>query len=404
MTDMVCLNSMRIHDFQGAKKTIFGAGAVDRTGLEARRLDAENGLIVTDTTIERTGLIERIKRLLEDEGLRIDVFNGIEPEPSLEIADSTAKISRKGDYGFIVGVGGGSVLDMAKIASVAITNPGNICRYVGFDKIENEGVPKILIPTTAGTGSEVTNIAVVTLMDNKRKSSIVDAELLSDVAIVDPLTTMTLPTKTTAAAGIDALSHAIESMMSKESSVITDLLALEATKMIGKSLKVACCCPDNLEARYNMSVAALMAGLSFGNAGLSAGHAAAHAYGMKHGISHGVSCAIALPYVMEYNLPVCREKFALIASVLGEETTGLEVKDAATRAIVAVRRLIADLELPANLRSMNVPERDIEKLAEDMLRSERMIERQPRKMTIQDAARLLQRIYGAESVSSYSDM
>ena len=394
MVDVVLPDFMSVRSFQAAKRIVYGAKAIDRTGLEAKQLGLKNGLIVTDKTIEKTGLVEETRKSLENEGLKIDIFNKVEPEPRLDVADLVAETARGASYDFVVGVGGGSALDMAKVASIAMTNPDPIRQYLGLNKVKKDGVPKILIPTTAGTGSEVTNIAVVTLVDDEIKSGIVSPQLFADVAIVDPMTTITMPPRTTAGTGVDALSHAVEAIMSIQASPITDVLALEAVSRIGKSLRIAYYQGDNLKARYDMSLAALMAGLAFGSAGVAGGHAAAYAYSVKYDIAHGVSCGIALPHIMRYNMPVCEEKLVLIAKALDEETAGLPVREAACKAVTAVERLIQEVSLPTSLKSLGVPKADVATLAADMLKSERLLARQVRKITMDDAIELMKRICG----------
>jgi alcohol dehydrogenase class IV len=376
-----------------APKTVFGLGAIEKVGSIANQLSVKRGLVVTDKVIEKTGLTDKIVKLLESRNLDIDIFNKVEPEPRIEIADMTAEAARSGDYDFVVGVGGGSVLDMTKIASIATTNTGSISEFVGVNKVRKQGISKILIPTTSGTGSEVTQVAIVSLEVDEIKSGIVSPELFADVALVDPIVTVTMPSKVTAATGVDAISHAIEAIMSNESSAITDTLALEAITRIWGNLRIACSQGMNVEARYNMSLGSLLAGLAFGNAGVCGGHALAYAYATKYGLTHGVSCGIALPYIMQYNLPMCEEKFALIASAIGEKNTTTSSREGARRVIVRVRELIEDVELPTSLETVGVPKQDIERLAEDVFKSDRLLAKQPRKITRKDASKLMRTIY-----------
>ncbi|NIM44684.1 MAG: iron-containing alcohol dehydrogenase [Nitrososphaeria archaeon] len=380
--------------FQTPKWMLFGSGAAENVGLEAKQFNVKKGLILTDENIEKTGLVDKVRKSLEVEGLEINIFNKVEPEPRLEMAESTANAARESKYEFVVGIGGGSVLDMAKLASIAITNPGDISRYVGGAKIQKPGVPKILLPTTAGTGSEVSRYAVVSLSAEELKTSVVDPKLLADVAIVDPTATVTMPPKTTAGSGMDALSHAVEAMMSLESSPLTDAVALEAIERIAKNLRAAYFQRENLEARYNMSLAAMMAGLALENAGTCGGHAASNAYGTKYRIPHGVACGIALPYLMEYNLPKCEQKLASIASAMGEKTDKLSRRETAYQAVVAVQRLIKDIDVPSNLKGLGIPREAIPRIAEKMLKGHRMLVRQPRKLTKDDAIKLMDKMYG----------
>ncbi len=295
----------------------------------ARRLGGDKALIVTDKVIVKTGLVERVSKSLEQAGLSVQVFDEVEPEPKLEVAEKAAEFSRKSGCNLVIGVGGGSVLDMAKVASIAPTNPGKMADYVGVGLIKQAGLPKILIPTTAGTGSEVTNIAVVSLAAEEIKSGIVGPQLMADVAIVDPEATLTMPPRLTASTGIDALTHAVEALMSVNSNPLTDALAYEAVKLVFRNLRKACYQGENLEARYGMSLAALLAGLAFGSAGVCGGHALAYAFAVKYNVPHGIACGLALPYIMEYNLPVCEEKLARIAVLAGESVEWVSTREAA---------------------------------------------------------------------------
>lgn len=385
-------NFMMPHDFQ-TPSIIFGLGAISEIKRVTKQFPGKRSLIVTDEVIEETGLAERIRRMLEEERSKVDVFNKVEPEPGLANADLVAEVTRDGDYDFVVGVGGGSVLDMAKVASIASTNICSVREFIGVDMVEKPGIPKILIPTTSGTGSEVTNVTIISLGADQIKSAIVSPKLLADIALVDPMVTVTMPSKVTASTGIDALSHAIEAMMSKESFPITDSLALDAISRIWKNLRIACHQAMNIEARYNMSLAALLAGLAFGNVGVCGGHSLAYAYATKYGLSHGVSCGIALPYIMQYNLPFCEGKVALISSIIGGEISGQNSQKSANRLAVKVRELIGEVGLPTSLKALGIPARDVAGLAENVLKSRRLLARQPRKILKDDAMNLMQAIY-----------
>jgi len=254
----------------------------------------------------------------------------------------------------------------------------------------------ILIPTTSGTGSEITMNAVVKAETDSIKTGIVSQHLLADIAIVDPCLTLTMPPKSTAATGLDALSHAVESLMSVDSNPMTESIALEAVGLIFSNLRAAYQKGDDVAARRNMALASTMAGAAFGNAGVCAGHAAAYAFAVKCRIPHGISCAIALPYIMEYNAPACMSALAAISKTLGSQ--GRTIERDAFDAVEAVRNLMKDVDIPLSLRELGVKGESIPKLAEDLLKSGRLLAHNPRPITLKDAEALFTRIHLGEAL------
>lgn len=382
--------------FQCPTKVIFGIGAVEEVGEEAKKLGGEKALIVTSPTPVRLGLAGKVRNLLEKEKFTVDVFDKVEPEPTLELANTISKIVREKEYDLIVGIGGGSALDLAKVASIMATNHGDVKDYLGIGKVGKPGLPKILIPTTAGTGSEVTQGAVLTSKETFEKIGIISKYVWADVAIVDPLMSMDMPPRLTAITGIDALSHAVEAYMSKNRSEISNALALQAIQLIVKNLPVAFSEGNNLQARYNMSLAALLGGIVVDpiNAGACAGHAAAYAFAAKYNVPHGVSVGITLPYIMEYNMPVCLEEFRNIAQAFGEKVEALSPLQAAEKAVINIKKLIGEtLGLPTRLRDVNVPQEAAEDLAENMLKITRLLTANPREISKKEAVELFKKMW-----------
>ncbi|MCD6211321.1 MAG: iron-containing alcohol dehydrogenase [Methanophagales archaeon] len=293
----------------------------------------------------------------------------------------------------MVGIGGGSVLDMAKLASAAAANPEQeASAFLGANKIKNPSVPKILIPTTAGTGSEATPFALV--ITNGKKKAIASSYNLADVVFIDAAFTATMPPRVTAFTGMDALSHAIEAFLSLGANPLTDSFALEAMRKISNNLEEAFSHGDNLNARMEMSLAAMLAGIAFGNAGVIAGHAIAHAFGARYKVPHGVSAALTLPYIMEYNAnaPTVGARMKEIATALvGEKIESAE--EAASKAIARVRSMIERLELPARLSDLDVPREDLPELAEDVEKEKGYLKRNPREMGLGDAMKLLESMW-----------
>ena len=374
------------------KRVVFGSGIADKIGGEAKLLGGKRALIVTDETMEKMGLCDKVEKPLREVLEEVDIFDKVESEPTLATADEVVRAS-KNNYDLVVGIGGGSVLDMAKVASAAAANPEQeASAFLGANKIKNPSAPKILIPTTAGTGSEATPFALV-IAEGKKKA-IASSYNLADVVFIDATFTATMPPRVTAFTGMDALSHAIEAFLSLGANPLTDSFALEAMRKISNNLEEAFSHGDNLNARMEMSLAAMLAGIAFGNAGVIAGHAIAHAFGARYKVPHGVSAALTLPYIMEYNAsaPAVGARMKEIATALvGERIESAE--EAASEAIARVRSMIELLELPARLSDLNVPKEDLSKLAEDVEKEKGYLKRNPREMGLEDAMKLLESMW-----------
>lgn len=312
-------NLLGTFTFRIPTRIIFGVGVLEQVGVEAKSLGGTKILLVSDQTLHKAGYVERAVLHLERGGSQVETYTDVSPEPTLNEAIRIAEFARSRDYDLVVGLGGGSPMDMAKLASVARTNSGAVKDYVGVNKLVNRGAPKILIPTTAGTGSEVTPNAIVSLPEDEIKSGIVSPYLFADVALVDPQLTLTVPPKVTAATGFDALAHAIEANISKGANPVTDALSLRAIHLISKSLVAGYVDGSDLEARSDLALASTLAGMAIAGAGTCAGHAVAYAFAMKCKCPHGISTGLALPYIMEYNLPLRVEKLVNIALALGEK-------------------------------------------------------------------------------------
>ena len=238
--------------FRTTRKILFGLGAVEKTGPEAQLLKAKKVLIITDTGVIQAGLLEGVEKSLRSVGLPFVIFDGVEPDPRIEVVEKSVGKARKEGIDLIIGFGGGSSLDIAKVTSIMITNPGKIDSFFGIDLVPNPGVPVILIPTTAGTGSEVTPIAILSDTKEKLKKGIVSAYLFPEVAIVDPKLTIGLPPSVTAFTGMDALTHAIEAFYSINATDLSDLLAFRAMELLSKNIRMAFAHGENLVARSNV--------------------------------------------------------------------------------------------------------------------------------------------------------
>ena len=364
--------------------TYFGVGVLNTIGDEASKLGAKRALIVTDPTVYKSGLVEPVKDQLASAGLSVEVFSESEPEPTLPKLNVAAKAFPKSGFDLLVGVGGGSSMDTAKGLSILLAHGGEGQDYLGVGKVPGPGIPLFTIPTTAGTGSEVTNIAIFGDPDKELKLGIVSPYILTRVAFVDPTLTYGCPPGVTAVAGIDALVHAIESYTSIRSNTFTDALALDAMRLIVGGLRTAVNNGSDEEARNHMSEGALLAGIAFGNAGVAAVHALAYPLGARFHTSHGAANGLLLPYVMECNLPANLPKYAVVAQMLGEKTEGLSLREGAERVVKAVKELVADIGIPLHLRGLGVPEEALEGMAVATMDVTRLLSNNPKKLILDD--------------------
>ncbi|MGI3744929.1 MAG: iron-containing alcohol dehydrogenase [Janthinobacterium lividum] len=382
---------MSVSAFKIANKLITGPAAIEQLSAELTRLNVQNPLIVTDAILVKSGTVDLA--LAQLGGRRYGLFDQVKPEPEISIVEDCTRAYRDGGHDGLIGVGGGSAIDIAKGVAAFASHEGPLAELFGVDLVKRKGPPLIAIPTTAGTGSEVTNVAIFSDKQAQLKKGIVSDYLLPDVALVSPLMTLTCPRSVTAASGVDALVHAIESYLSVNASPITDAIALGAIKLIVKALPKAYANPSNLQAREDMATASLMAGMAFGNAGVGAVHALAYPLGGRFNIAHGVSNALLLPYVMEWNKLACVERMRDIADAMGVRVAHLSDKDAADLAVKAMADLCAAVEIPSGLRSFNVPEDAIPAMAEEASKIERLMRNNPRNLTAADIEKIYRAAY-----------
>ena len=374
------------YPFRAPPAQFFGFGAVERVGDEAQRLGARRALVVTDPGVARAGAAERVRELLEAAGIATGLYAEVEPEPSVAsveraLAAAQAGAGDGGAYDLLVGVGGGSAMDTAKGVSLRTANPGPIQRYFGVELVPLTGLPMILVPTTAGTASEVSPNAVFDDTERRLKAGVVSHRLLAQVAIVDPVLTLDLPPAVTAASGVDALTHALESYVAVKATPHTDLYALEAIRLIGANLRTAVARGSDRAARYGQMLGSFLAGFPMVNAGTGLCHAMAYPLGSAYHVPHGMANALLLPAVLEYNLIADLPKFGRIAAALGEPVADCSPRAAAQRVVEAVRTLARDVGLPAGLRAVGVPEDSLEGFVDGALSAARLIDNNPRRPT-----------------------
>ena len=344
---------------------ITGAGSSEKVGEQAKRLGATKALIVTDPGILKIGYTDQIANNLNNAGIISTIFSDVTPDPTLQNVTDGLKQFADENCDLIVSIGGGSAIDCAKGISVKLTNDGEIADYMGVDKIPNLGIPSITVPTTAGTGSEVSKVTVITDTERNVKMMLSSSCLLASVAIVDPLLSLTTPPHLTAAVGVDALTHAIEAYISKRAQPITDALALKAIKLISGSLRQAWADGENISARTDMMIGASIAGMAFSNSSVALVHGMSRPIGAYFHIHHGLSNSVLLLDVMEFSVVGAPKRFADIAEAMGEQIDGLAPMKQADAAITAVERLVNDIEMP-RLGQIGIDEEKFDEVVEQM--------------------------------------
>jgi alcohol dehydrogenase len=370
--------------FTGAKKIIFGNGSILTLASHIKEHHAQNPLIVIDKNLAKTDLLEKVANVLVPAGIKFTVYDKVEAEPPIELADEGAKIAVKNKCDIIIGIGGGSAMDVAKAIAVIVTNKGAAADYLGLNKVPKQGLPKIMIPTTAGTGSEVTFTAVFMRKNLKKKEGMNSPYLYPELALLDPELTLSLPPVPTAHTGLDALCHAIESYTSVNSSPMSEMFSLEAIALIAENLRTCVHDGKNIVARERMLLGSLYAGIGLANAGVTAVHSLSYPLGGKYGVGHGLANTMLLPAVMAFNLPATLEKFTDIAEAMGENVEGMPVREAAYLALEAVETLIEDCGVHESIAQFGVKEKDFQALADVAVTVARPLENNPRKITKED--------------------
>lgn len=379
--------------FRAAGEITFAAGSAGRTGEILRKQGVRKALVVVDPGFARAGSFAKITDSLGKEKIAFTVFDRVEPEPPAELADEAGEAARREKCDFVLGVGGGSAMDTAKAAAVLATNEGTARDYQGLEKVPKPGLPKGMIPTTAGTGSEVTFTAVFVNREVKKKAGINSSFLYPELSILDPELTLDLPPAVTAYTGMDALAHAVESYTSRAAHSLSEIFSLKAIRLIGRNLREAVFNGQNREARAEMLLGSLLAGVGLANAGVTAVHSLAYPLGGEFRVPHGVANGMLLAPVMAFNALSSPERFAEIAEEMGEKTGGLSEKEAALLGVEAVRRLSREIEMPQRLSDLGIPESALSGMAEEAMQVARPLANNPRPVTKEDALRIYQGVF-----------
>ncbi len=349
--------------FVNPTRIVFGAGSAGDVGVELRALGCARPLIVTDRFLnEQTDLVKRVARPLGE--ACAGIFSDVPADSGLHTVDAGAELGRARGADSIVSIGGGSVIDTAKGIALLLKEGGSILDYQGFQLLNRRQTPHISLPTTAGTGSEVTYVAVLKDHRSKRKLLFADHHIIPDVAILDPKLVVGLPPLLTAATGLDAFSHGLEAVTSAQREPIADALGLHAMRLIARHLPAAVKNGADLAARGQTLIAAALGGAAFSNAQVGLIHAIAHVVGARHAVHHGTANAIAMPHVMRFNNDVVADRHRLVAEALGLDVRGLSDEEAGLRAAEAVAELVHSLGLPRSFREAGVPESDLAACAE----------------------------------------
>lgn len=399
-----------VWEFTMADSVTFGTGAVEELSYQVESLGGGTVLVVTDEGVSAAGIVDTVTDELADYA----VFDGVEPDPPLAVFEAALESAAEVDPDVVVGLGGGSSMDVAKVVSAVHAHGGDILDYVApptgaGESIPGPGVPLVCIPTTAGTGSETSPVAVLSLPDRNLKVGISSEYILPDLALVDPLLHASLPPGPTASSGMDALCHAIEAYTTRRYDAkeraaspadrpdydgrnpLTDSLARTAIDLVGENLRSAVNNGEDIQARRGMALGSHLAAASFTNAGLGVTHAIAMAAGAHLHTPHGVTIAAVFPEVMRFNAPSAFDRYADIAELLGEDTSGMGDAAAAERGAVAVERLREDIGIGGGLSSLDVTEDDVPVLADKTMKLERLLIGNPRRVEREDVVDILER-------------
>ncbi len=373
-------------NFVSPNKIVFGVGALDQVTKEIGHLGGRRVLVITDPGVTALGITQRMEAMLKSDGIDMNLYQNVTPEPPSRLVDECAALARSESRDLIIGIGGGSSLDVAKGASIMATNDGNVLDYAGEGLVPRPGLPMILIPTTAGTGSEATRVFVVTDETDQSKKVVFSDYVLPNVAIVDPSLTQSMPLTVTADTGIDALVHAMECFVSANANPFSDLLALEAIRLIGEHLYPAYAKGSNMRARTGMALAATWAGMAFASGGLGAVHALAYPLGTLFHMSHGHSMAVMLPYVVDYNRIGNLERYRAVAAAMGVNTTGLSLYEAGEALVRNLQQLLTVLKISTRLSDYGVEERHVPELVAGAAKQARLFVPNPRDLGEDDIA------------------
>lgn len=374
-------------------KVIGGTGSIQQIADIVESFQAKKTVIITDSGVFNAGLIDKPKSILENNGIEVHIIHDTPPEPPLNKVQEIYQVAKALNSQVIIGIGGGSAMDTAKLVAIALNNNVELQDVVdGKAQFEYRGIPTIMIPTTSGTGSEATPNSIVLIPERELKVGVVDEKMLPNCVILDPQMTVDLPPHITANTGIDALCHAIECYISKKASPFSDTFALKAIELIVGNIRTAYHDGKNLKARENMLLGSYFGGTSIATSSTVAVHALSYPLGGKYHIPHGLSNAILLPDVMKFNLDACEEKFATVAKAMKLDVYGLTQRQAAEKMIDELYALIKELNIKCDLRAIGITENILDELADSALTVKRLLDNNPKVMTKSDIVEIYKKI------------
>lgn len=383
----------QIYSLLNIGKIVAGAGSIGQIKDIVADCQAKNVVIVTDQGVWDTGLVEKPKALLEEAGVKVHVIHDTPPEPAVAQVEQIFQTAKEFAGEMIIGIGGGSSMDTAKIVSLLLTNKASLRELVqGKAKITRRGVPTLMIPTTAGTGAEATPNAIVLVPEEELKVGIVSEKMIADFVILDPSMTVDLPKQITANTGMDALCHAIECYISKKANPLSDTFALKAVSLISHSIRTAYNDGHNLAAREDMLLGALFGGISIATSGTTAVHALSYPLGGKYHIPHGLSNAILLPDVMKFNLDGCEQKFRDIAAAMELDIADCTAREAAEKMIDNLYDMIRSLNVKCDLRAKGINEAALDGLVEAAAKVTRLLDNNPKVVTKEDMREIYRKL------------
>jgi len=380
-------------EFFAPTRILIGGGQLSEIGHRSAKLGKKALLVTGKTSMAKAGTTDRVRKYLEEEGIESILFNQVEPNPGTETVRKGAQLGKKENCDLVIGLGGGSALDAAKAIAVAISHGDNVRSFFGRDKIPGPTLPIIAIPSTSGTGSEITPYSVLTDEEANRKDALSSEFILPKVSIVDPEIAMSQSPYLTSCTGMDALSHALEAYASPIASPFSDAVAAETIRLVSSYLRKAVRQGDDIEARSAMSSAATLGGMAVRLARAGAAHGLGQSVGALFHTDHGTTVGILLPYVMEFNMPAQAEKYAYVASLMGQKIEGLSIREAALLSVQAVRELIRDVDIPDNLSALGADIGKAQEIAEDAI-TQLPMKNNIRQPTLEEAKELYCRALG----------
>ena len=384
---------MNSFSFKTVEEVVFSRGAALELSGYCLRLGMTRPLFVTDSGLVRIGLVSPIFEKLESVKLSPQLFDQVKEDPPEETVCDGLEFARKTGVDGVIGFGGGSSMDVAKVLAVLLRGDQTLSELYGVDQVTNSRLPLILIPTTAGTGSEVTPVAVITT-GKTTKAGVSSSVLLPDIALLDPNLTLGLPSNITAMTGVDAMVHAIEAYTSKhKKNPMSDGLSVQALKLLSENIRPAVSDGEDLEAREGMLLGSMLAGQAFANSPVAAVHALAYPLGGHYHIPHGLSNSLVLPAVLEFNMPEAYQLYAELGEVIIPEAVAGSQESKAMSFLESMRQIIRDVELPPTLDKVNVPETDLAMLAAEAMLQQRLLINNPREVTEENALNIYQSAY-----------